>query len=158
MSSYRTDKAEHQERVDKLNRKLKTIGRNLDCVVVDNDLNFKSLNNEPDEDTLNGSKLHLNGNGTRKLLKNINKVHPIIKNNNKSHTQHRAERQLSRPVTFRNQHAKEAPKRGCYFCGGKNHISKNCHFGQPVTCHECGESGHKSNNRFFHPGPVTRRR
>ena len=39
----RIDKAEHQERVDQLNLKLKTIGRNLNCAVVDNDLNFKSL-------------------------------------------------------------------------------------------------------------------
>jgi hypothetical protein len=31
----------------------------------------------------------------------------------------------------------------CWFCGLSGHISRNCHFGEPVTCLSCGEKGHK---------------
>ena len=43
--------------------------------------------------------------------------------------------------------------RNCHYCGGSNHVMRNCHFGRPVQCHECGEFGHKKNNRTFHPYP-----
>ena len=31
----------------------------------------------------------------------------------------------------------------CHFCGELNHISRNCRFGEAVSCYSCGQRGHK---------------
>ena len=132
----RADSDKNQERVDKLNTKLKAIVQKQGIKIIDNDVNFKLSNQQPDEGSLNGSKLHLNNHGTRKLLSNFDKT--------------------SRP--FRQprgtQHRNAAPSRSCFYCGGTNHVMKNCHFGKQIQCHTCGEYRHKSNNIHFHPAPA----
>lgn len=40
--------------------------------------------------------------------------------------------------------------RGCYKCGGLNHVRKNCHYERPVQCHNCGKYGHKSYQNICH--------
>ena len=163
----RADSDKNQERVDKLNTNFKGIGQKQGIKVIDNDVNFKLSNQHPDEGSLNGSKLHLNNHGTRKLLNNFDKTRPIIKASERRREQsHRpsknaAPSRVQQPHTSRpfrqprgTQHRNAAPSRSCFYCGGTNHVMKNCHFGKQIQCHTCGEYGHKSNNRHFHPAPA----
>ena len=33
----------------------------------------------------------------------------------------------------------------CYFCGEQNHVKRNCRHGKAISCHLCGQLGHKAN-------------
>ena len=149
----RTDSEKNQERVDKLNTKLKAIGHKHGAKVINNDVNFKLSNQQPDEGSLNGSKVHLNNHGTRKLLNNFDKTRPIIRTSGRQREQ-QAQQSHANRISRQprgTQHRNAAPSRSCFYCGGTNHVMKNCHFGKQIQCHTCGEYGHKSNNRHFHP-------
>lgn len=132
----------HQERVDRLNQHIKNVvGKTDKCEVIDNDGNFKLRNNDADEHALNGSKLHLSKQGTRKLLGNLNSKRKIVKPSSRP-------AQTKRKDIPKNDHVRERRdgmknKRGCYNCGERNHQRKDCKHGKPVKCFSCGGLGHK---------------
>jgi len=142
------DDMKHQSRVDNINEHIRDIAsRTNKCEIIDNDDNFKLRNNETDENTLNGSKLHLSKVGTKRLLRNFNKKREIIK----TATQiKREDKDTTRNVQDRNVRERRGGndkrgRRGCYNCGEKNHQRKDCKHGRPVRCFSCGEVGHKKN-------------
>lgn len=145
----RTDNAKHQERVDKLNKNLKEIADKASCGVIDNDTNFRLRNDQPDSNSLNRSGLHLSKSGTRKLVKNLNAVHAILKKPVRN-----IDSAKESPVDSTHTHSSDTRRqnhgnnsnnrsRGCYNCGEQNHVKKNCRHGKPIKCHTCGKVGHK---------------
>jgi len=161
----RDDNSDHQENVDKLNDNLRNLAETKGCILVDNDMNFKLRNNNPDVSALDKSdRLHLSKIGTKRLISNINESHHILKptektterpkfnrtgsgKHQKNHRQqYRRNNPDHRPVQGRYTRgfANSSP-RSCHYCGESNHVKRNCRFGQPLICYTCNEFGHKSN-------------
>lgn len=151
----RMDNKNHQENVDKLNDKLRNLANGNGCLLIDNDDNFRLRNNSPDESTLNNDKIHLSASGTKRLLKNINERHMIIKKQttNMKRQQHpqtpHRQAQWTKVHYPRKSHPRnnrqvnQANFTGCYFCGELNHTKQNCRYGQPLICYGCNAPGHK---------------
>lgn len=169
----RLDKVEHQERVDKLNSELKDVATKSSCTVIDNDSNFKLSNSDCDDTLLNRGGLHLSARGTRKLLMNFNNTHKVIKsppNSNRDnesrntpprHNVHhsRGHQRRRSPGTHpgagdhhTRSHNYGRGNRGCHFCGEQNHHKKDCGHGRPITCHACGQLGHKQGQNLCNSG------
>ena len=47
------------------------------------------------------------------------------------------------PQGRRGADSNNQPGRPCAYCNEHNHSEKNCRHGQPITCHLCGQPGHK---------------
>ena len=62
-------------------------------------------------------------------------------------------RPLPQPRSHTPQHHEHGPRptRGCYFCGANNHMMRNCRYGQPIQCYDCGAYGHKAHQNVCQP-------
>lgn len=148
----------HQGRVDKLNSNLKTLGHNHGCKIIDNDRNFKLSNQEPDEGSLNGSKLHLNDHGTRKLLNNFHKAHPIIKKRDTAKTndaerQHKIQRRHE--MDEFNDHGQQGqrPRQGQQPRQGQRHEQRQQRQNQRrYTTPDSSAHHYRQSNRFGNHG------
>ena len=138
-----------------MNKSIKDLATKTNCEVVDNDTTFTLCNNECERSSLNRGGLHLSSYGTRKLLKNINEVHQIIKSRNPHQiydNQHKSQQnafgetwQTHKSPRQRHHRSRshQNDNRGCYFCGEANHQMKDCKHGRPIRCRGCAELGHK---------------
>lgn len=168
----RSDDKSNQERVDTLNSKLRSIAKDNDCILIDNDNNFKMRDDSVDSTMLLPDGLHLTKKGTKRLLTNYDKHVNIMKNNrnrnqsgdngnntSQGRKHHQPKHFGVRPRYTPNHNFKQSfsdwsvneyhkPRtimnpRGCYFCGERNHTKQHCRFGQPIQCFTCNRPGHK---------------
>lgn len=169
------DGGKHQARVDRMNIKIKDIASKRGCLLVDNDKNFTHGDKSADTSVINKRGLHLNKEGTKRLLKNIDTVSKVIKTRRQreqphvhhidsrpdaGHHHHQHPNPRPNRTTGRRTRGKDAghhrpdhdPRgpRGCYFCGTANHSMKNCKYGQPIQCFGCGAYGHKVHQNICH--------
>ena len=171
----RSDSKKYQERVDTVNACLATIAVDDGLTFINNDPTFKLGDGTPNDGYLINDGLHLNDQGTNRLVKNMqlrvsHKVvnGNIVKNKKRQNPQASYNRQDAdnewkevrrrRPIRQhqRDHHSPDRHMNGsgerssgnrvCWYCGEANHVSINCRHGQKICCYVCQGFGHKAKN------------
>ena len=165
----RTDDPKSQENVDKLNDALQQMAATTGVSYINNS-NFKLSDGEINDGYLLSDGVHLNRQGSNRLVKNMKLITKrghetdVTKSrhtrNNKSSDANRQGHPITNHTSNRapNKTTNYAPKRShstrrhslqhrrnddCTYCGEPNHSSNQCRWGKPIVCHQCNTPGHK---------------
>ena len=147
-------------KVKKFNQELQTWAGQQNIQFVDNEVPFELRSGDIDLSayvtTGECPNVHLNRNGTIRLIKNLQKAVPgltvsemsskkpnesyaaVVKNNRK-----RNDGNLLSGLRYNGMEKQETRHRGCYNCSERNHIQSQCKFGQRIRCLQCNRLGHK---------------
>ena len=53
-----------------------------------------------------------------------------------------------RQFVSRGSQERNVDNKRCFFCGEQNHVKRNCRHGKAISCHSCGQLGHKASMCF----------
>ena len=149
-------------KVKDFNDRMKTWSDKNEIQYVSTDEEFELRSGEVDSSayimTGDMPKLHLNREGTIRMLKHIQKQVPnlkladmnskeapsksyanAVKFGNKKDTTPQHRRQNNKQDDF----TRNRRSRGCFNCAETNHTVSQCKYGQKVKCHRCHKMGHK---------------
>ena len=139
----RLDTSQNLDRYHSLNAGLQSLSADKDCTFIDHTPTFTLADGTINEGFLLGKGPHLTRAGTNRLAKNLKlpttgeSVASLYSAKASKHQQHKSQHRYLAPE-------KTVHKRGCYNCGERNHISKNCRHGGPIVCSSCKREGHKA--------------
>ena len=122
---------ERQEMIDNVNHGLKVLCDNMNCAFIDNDLKFKTRDNNVCSGLFKDG-LHLNIHGSLALLESLRLPKECLMTRAEQNGGNR-----------RNGNYGGAKRGECFFCGVRGHKKNECRHGQPVRCYKCHQLGHK---------------
>ncbi|ELU09012.1 hypothetical protein CAPTEDRAFT_214463 [Capitella teleta] len=170
----RMDSKRWQRNVDIANGCISSLATKEGVSFVNNDPSFKRADGSPNDGYLLMDRLHLNRNGSKRLILNMGvpimdtangdiarkskdrKQHKKKTADQKDNKQKRSETSSSnadadrwklnhQDQTSTNQHdSQRTNNRRCLNCGEENHSFENCRHEKGLVCHSCGRYGHKA--------------
>lgn len=134
----RLDQQPDEDRCSALNAGLQGLCEDKKCSFVDHTQSFTLADGTVNEGFLLGKGPHLTRSGTNRLARNLklsiigdDVTTPRFDKNTSSQKHHHVSSNGNN-------------RRGCYNCGERNHITKNCRHDGPITCTSCKRKGHKA--------------
>ena len=162
----RCDDVEAQDRIEAINANLNALAADTGALFVNHDATFKLRDGTPNDGYLVNDGPHLTFKGTNKLCKNLEvPSKPAVKGNvcknkttvekkssahhNNADYQWREVKKRQRyPTSNSHQSSRHSDSNNtgarCWNCYESNHVARACRFKSPISCHSCGQLGHKS--------------
>ena len=144
-----------QDKIDCINKELKSLCDVSNCKYIDNDHSFKLFDGAMNDALYCPDGTHLNTLGSSKLIGNLGlmfktkqKYSKAVINGRPATPKLRDSGLSTRQKSFRhvgfNAFQTDRGEGKCHFCGVTGHMKKKWKYGDYISCFNCGGKGHKS--------------